>query len=174
MKIILETKRLYLREFMLNDGFYFYHLNKDPEVLKYTGDIPFNSVEEATLFIKNYSDYKINGFGRWAVCLKNSNDFIGWCGLKKDLKTNEVDLGFRIFKNQWQNGYATEAALACVNYGFSELNLTKIIGRAYVVNKASINVLAKCNFNFKKNIIYHQQPAVLYIIENDTNKKNIS
>ena len=57
MKIILETERLYLREFVEADGFHFYHLNNDAEVIKYTGNSAFNSLTEAYDFIKNYSDY---------------------------------------------------------------------------------------------------------------------
>jgi RimJ/RimL family protein N-acetyltransferase len=52
MKIILKTKRLYLREFMKEDGFQFYHLNNDWEVIKYTGNSAFNSLEELILKIK--------------------------------------------------------------------------------------------------------------------------
>ena len=82
MKIILESERLYLREFINSDGLHFYDLNNDFEVLKYTGDESFKSLEEAMDFIKNYSDYKRNGYGRWAVCLKETHEFLGWCGLK--------------------------------------------------------------------------------------------
>ena len=82
MKIILETDRLYLREFLASDGIHFYHLNNDEEVIRYTGNEPFDSLEDAMNFIKNYSDYKRNGYGRWAVCLKETNEFLGWCGLK--------------------------------------------------------------------------------------------
>ena len=174
MKIIIETKRLYLREFLIDDGFCLYHLNKDPEVIKYTGDSAFNSVKEATVFIENYNDYKRNGYGRWAVCLKESHEFIGWSGLKKDTETNEVDLGFRFFKKHWGKGYATEAALACVKYGFLRLNLSEIIGRAHIENNPSIEVLKKCNLKFEKTFLYDNKPAVLYTIDNDTNKKNIN
>jgi len=165
MKIILETERLYLREFLIGDGFFFYHLNKDPDVIKYTGNSAFTSLKEANIFIENYDDYKRNGFGRWAVCLKKSHEFIGWCGLKRDTDSNEVDLGFRFFKKHWGQGYATEAGLACVKYGFVQLNLSEIIGRAYVENKPSIEVLKKCNFKLKKTFLYDNIPAVLYTIK---------
>lgn len=167
MKIILETERLYLREFIDTDGFHFYQLNNDEDVVKYTGNKPFKSLEEATNFIKNYSDYKQNGYGRWAVCLKETNEFLGWCGLKYE--NNEIDLGFRFYKKYWSLGYATESASACVSYGFSKLNLKEIIGRAYIENVASIKVLKKCNFKFKKQLVYDNQPAVLYTLENDAN-----
>jgi len=167
MNVILETQRLYLREFINSDGFHFYELNNDPEVIKYTGNKAFQSLDEATNFIENYSDYSQNGFGRWAVCLRETDEFLGWCGLKKE--KDEVDLGFRFYKKHWNKGFATEAAKACVNYGFLKLKLPEIIGRVYIKNKASIRVLQKCNLKFKKWFEYDKKPAVLYTIKNDRN-----
>jgi [ribosomal protein S5]-alanine N-acetyltransferase len=169
MKIILKTERLYLREFVNSDGFHFYHLNNDNNVIKYTGNKPFNSLKEAMDFIKNYSDYKQNGFGRWAVCLKETDEFLGWCGLKFDEEKGEIDLGYRFYKKHWGKGYATEAAFGCIEYGFSKLKIKEIVGRAYIENAASIKVLEKCNLRFKKEFIYDSKPAVLYTITNDSN-----
>lgn len=167
MKIILETNRLYLREFIASDGFHFYHLNNDEDVIKYTGNKAFKSLEEAMIFIKNYSDYKRNGYGRWAVCLKDTNEFLGWCGLKFEEDKAEIDLGYRFYKKYWGKGFATESAKACVNYGFSKLDMNEIVGRATIENKASIEVLKKCNFKFEKQFVYLNQPSVLYTIKND-------
>lgn len=172
MNIILETERLYLREFSSLDAVHFYNLNNDPDVLKYTGNEPFKSLLEAQEFIVNYSDYTINGYGRWAVCLKETDEFLGWCGLKKDENSGEVDLGFRFYKRNWGKGYATESGLACINYGFHHLLLNKIIGRAYIDNLASICVLKKCKFNFVKKFKYDNQSAVLFELNYDGSKKN--
>jgi ribosomal-protein-alanine N-acetyltransferase len=60
---------LYLREFISSDGIQFYHLNNDIDVIKYIGNKPFKSLQEANKFISTYSDYERNGFGRWAVGL---------------------------------------------------------------------------------------------------------
>lgn len=169
MKFILETERLFLREFMLSDNVHLFNLNNDSEVLKYTGDIPFVSIKEATKFIDNYSEYQISGFGRWAVCLKKTNEFIGWCGLKKDTKTGEIDLGFRFLKNKWGKGYATEASLGCIKYGFVILNLSKLVGRTYLENKYSQNVLKKCKFSLSKKIMYDNRLALQFELKNDQN-----
>ncbi|MFK5957437.1 MAG: GNAT family N-acetyltransferase [Lutibacter sp.] len=169
MKIILETERLYLREFLSSDGFHFYHLNNDKDVIKHTGNKAFKSLDEATNFIKKYSDYKQNGYGRWAVCLKDTNEFLGWCGLRFEESKNEVDLGFRFYKKHWGKGYATEAAKASIKYAFSILNIEEIVGRAYVENIASINVLKKCNLIFQNEFKYDHKLAVLYNLKNDSN-----
>ena len=170
MKVVLETKRLYLREFIPEDGLNFFNLNNDPEVIKYTGNDPFSTLEEAEKFINDYDEYERNGFGRWAVCLKENDRFLGWCGLKKI--DDEVDLGFRFFRKEWGKGYATEAALASISYGFNKYNLTTIIGRAYIENIASIRVLEKCNMDFVSEFIYDNRKSVLYQISHDTYSKN--
>jgi RimJ/RimL family protein N-acetyltransferase len=150
IKLITETPRLILREFALDDAKSMWELNSDPEVIKYTGDPPFASVEKAREFLLNYKDYEKNGFGRWAVITKASNSFIGWCGLKLN-EQNLVDLGFRFFRKEWNKGYATEAAHACLEYGFLELDLKEIIGRVARQNKASIKVLEKLSMDYWKN-----------------------
>jgi ribosomal-protein-alanine N-acetyltransferase len=146
---ITETQRLVLREFELNDAQNIWELNSDPEVIKYTGDPPFEKIEKAREFLENYEEYKKNGFGRWAVITKRTNSFIGWCGLKLN-EQNLVDLGYRFFKKEWNKGYATEAAAASLEYGFMHLNLNEIIGRVAVENKGSIKVLEKLSMTYWK------------------------
>lgn len=151
MKQIIETSRLILREFIIEDAQDFFDLNSDPDVLKFTGDQPFSKVEDAILFLKNYQkqQYQMVGYGRWAVILKPMNQFIGWCGLKKN-EENLIDLGFRFYKEQWNKGYATEAAKATLIYGFYHLQFHEIIGRAAQENSASIRVLEKIGMKFWK------------------------
>lgn len=60
-----------LREFSLSDASNMWQLNKDLDVIKYIGDSSFDTVKEAKLFLKNYMDYQKNGFGRWAILLKD-------------------------------------------------------------------------------------------------------
>ncbi|WP_321297437.1 GNAT family N-acetyltransferase [Marinifilum fragile] len=119
MKVVLETERLRLREFTPKDAQSMFDLNADPEVIKYTGDLPFESVEQAKAFLQNYNDYKKNGFGRWAMITKVENEFIGWCGLKLN-EEELIDLGFRVFRNHWNKGYASETAKACVQFAHTK------------------------------------------------------
>lgn len=149
MAFKLETPRLILRELTVNDANSFYQLNLNPEVIKYTGDPPFTSVEESKEFLLDYKEYQNHGFGRWAVITKENNQFIGWCGLKYH-KEGYVDLGFRFFQDKWGKGYATESAKACINYAQSSLNLPELIGRVMPSNIASVRVLEKLGFTFFK------------------------
>lgn len=73
-----------------------------------------------------------------------------------------VDLGFRFFQIYWGNGIATEAAKACLDYGFSELQLETIIGRALIENIASIKVLEKIGMKYWKETICHDNKKCVY------------
>ncbi len=174
MKPIIETSRLVLRAFTVEDAEAFYQLNTDPEVLKYTGDLPFASVEEARTFLEHYSEYKKHGFGRWAVLTKMDQRVIGWCGLKYN-EEGQIDIGFRFFRNQWGKGYATEAAQATLHYGFTHLHLTEVVGRAIVENKSSVRVLEKLGMQFWKYGTCHGlENAVYYKITADSFQANSS
>ena len=149
MDIVIETDRLLVRKFTEDDAPLLYDLNLDPEVIRYTHD-PLTDVEEARKVLEEVilPQYILYDHGRWAVHLRSGLEFIGWCGLKYLTETNEVDLGYRFKKNFWGNGYATEAARACIKYGFATLNLQRIVGRALPANLASIKVLEKCGMEY--------------------------
>lgn len=149
--VILETERLILREFLLTDAANFFDLNNDPEVIRYTGDEPFETLGDAEELIRNYSAYTESGFGRWTVVLKETGEILGWCGLRAYPHEEFVDLGYRFHQKYWGKGYATESAQACLNYGFKDLNLDTIIGRSATDNTGSIKVLEKIGMKFWKN-----------------------
>ena len=163
--IVIETERLYLKEFSLADAESMFALNLEPEVLKYTGDSAFISVEEARDFIENYKQYQLYGFGRWSAFIKDNGEYIGWCGLKYSEDKNECDVGFRFFKKHWKKGFATESAIACVNFGFEKLQIDKIVGRAMSANFASVKVLEKIGMKFTKEFDFDGEPGVIYEID---------
>ena len=164
---LIITPRLLLREFVSSDALSFYKLNKDKAVMRYTGDKPFKSVEESKKFILNYDAYVKTGMGRWTVILASEKSIIGWCGLKEHPE-GFIDLGYRFHKKYWNKGYASEAAQACLDYGFQELSLSEIIGRTAIENKASIKVLEKIGMTFwKKEPCEGIANSVIYRIKND-------
>jgi [ribosomal protein S5]-alanine N-acetyltransferase len=146
---IIETERLYFRQFGLADATMLYKMHQDAAITAFTGDpIPWDSVElvERILIEAILPQYKKN-IGRWAVHLKQDDTFIGWCGLKDT--GEEVDIGYRYIQQYWGNGYATEAAKAVLQYGIDN-NIKNIVGRAAVENKASIKVLENIGLTFSK------------------------
>lgn len=147
---VFETERLILREFQLTDAEHLFELNADPEVIQYTGDPAFASLQEAIDLITNYDQYKLYGYGRWSVVTKDEGEFIGWCGLKNHPQEGFIDLGYRLFKSVWGNGYATEAAKACLDYGHYELGIEEIIARVLPDNRASIRVIEKIGMTYFK------------------------
>ena len=146
LPFLFESRRLGYREFSPEDAADLYRLNADPEVIRYTGDPPFASEEEAHSFVLNYGSYRKYGYGRWSVISKDNQAFLGWCGLKNI--DGEIDLGYRFFRTAWGQGYATEAARASIEYGFRRLGMSRIVGRVLPDNVASCKVLEKVGMKF--------------------------
>lgn len=162
---ILETERTKIRPLTPKDAEHFYMLNQDPEVLKYTGDDPFETIEAAREFLEQYDQYEKYGIGRWAVINKENEEFLGWCGLKYSPETNEYDIGFRFHKKYWNNGYATETSKAFIDFGLNTLKLNEIIGRVMSDNVASVRVLQKIGMDFYKAFDFEGHNGVIYIIK---------
>ncbi len=146
---ILETPRLRLREFREEDAEALFALNADPEVMRYTGDLPFSEPAAARHFLRDYGEYEREGFGRWAVISREDGAFMGFCGLRRSRDAGKVDLGFRLFPRYWAAGYATEAARACLQAGFERFGLDEIYGRAMRENLPSITVLQKLGMKYR-------------------------
>jgi [ribosomal protein S5]-alanine N-acetyltransferase len=158
--IQIETPRLILREFSPTDAEQMFQLNSDPDVIKYTGDSPYPSVEVARNSLIKYDQYRKYNRGRLAMITRDTSEFLGWCGLKYLEDTNETDLGFRLHKKFWNKGYASEAGNACLDYGFTTLNLPVIIAHAMNENKASIHVLEKLGMKFTKDFDFDGNKGV--------------
>lgn len=172
MSTIIETPRFYMRRFELDDAKAMYELNLDPDVIRYTGDKAFNSVEEAYSFLQNYNPYDTEGFGRWVCVLKDTGEITGWCGLRMQPDIGLVDLGYRFYKRYWGKGFATETSLASLEHGFKYHNLPVIIARAMNDNLASIRVMQKCGMEYWKETTCgdDDEPAVYYRIFNPNTK----
>ena len=165
MHIVLQTPRLYLRRFTEADAPLLLQLNSNPEVLKYLHEPLLKTEEQALQVLQNIilPQYK-NNLGRWAIHLKSTNEFIGWCGLKYLVDTDEIDLGYRLMQQFWGNGYAFEAAKHTMDYGFNQLHLKTIVGRAHVENTGSLKILQKIGMQFIKEEIVDNCPVKTFIL----------
>ncbi len=162
MKCLIETDRLALRPIVLEDAAAMFDMDADPKVHLFLGNKPVKKIEEIVEVIAMIqTKYQNNGMGRWAVIEKQSNQFIGWCGINfiSEWNNNHInfyDLGYRLNQKFWGKGYATEAAKACVDYGFNHLQLEEIIGQTHDGNEASKNVLRKCGFIEKEKYVWEE------------------
>jgi len=168
--IILETSRCYLREFRPTDAVSIVALNQHPDIFRFTTDPPFNSVEEAHAFLESYPAYRTNGFGRWAIILKDTMEFVGWSGLKYIKSENEVDVGYRLLPQFWGMGLGPETGAACIRYGF-ELGLKRIVARVHKENYRSQRVSVKLGMQYECDLMYNDIPWMNYCI-NSTGYSN--
>ena len=152
MKTIIETDRMILRKFSIDDYQSVYEFGSNVEVQKYTGDKILTSPIQAKIIIKEvlFPDYKKYGYGRLAAIFKPENKIIGFAGLKYLPEFKESDIGFRFLPEYWGKGIATEISLAIIRYGFEVLKLDNIIGIADPMNIGSCRVLEKVGLKFYK------------------------
>jgi len=142
----IKTKRLLLRPWRDSDFPIFAEMNADPKVMEF---FPFLlSREESDNFaLATMDHFEKRGWGNWAVSELNGSDFIGYIGLRYiDFPapfTPAVEVGWRLAYDYWNKGYATEGALAALQYGFTILNLEEIISFTSKHNLRSIAVMKK-------------------------------
>lgn len=146
-KIFIETNRLILREWKAADYNLFAQINADAEVMKY---FPSTLNTEQTLRLveeRIKPHFHTYGYGVYATELKSIHKFIGFCGFMhpqfESFFTPCVEIGWRIDKIFWNNGYATEAAKACLHYGFNSLKFREVYSFTSVHNLASEKVMQK-------------------------------
>ncbi len=167
MRVIFETERLLLREFVEDDAEAFFQLNSDPEVLRFVPDKKLESVDQARQLLLEHpiADYQKHGFGRGACILKSTGEKIGFAGLKYLDELSEVDVAYRLLPAYWGKGLATEAALASIRLGFTELGLKRIIGLAMPENIASARVLEKAGVRYTETVTFWEHEFSKYVIE---------
>jgi RimJ/RimL family protein N-acetyltransferase len=163
----LETERLLLREFGLDDLAAFYELGTDPALTRFTGGVALKDMDEAreVLLARPLADYRKHGFGRWACVLKSSGRIIGFAGLKYLEDLGEVDLGYRLLPAYWGLGLATEASRAVLDHGFGPLGLEEIIGLVDPENRPSVRVLEKLGFRLLGMVEYELPQTAKYSID---------
>ena len=126
-KVILETKRLLLREMNESDFDALCKILCDEETM-YAYEGAFSDQEVGEWLDRQFSRYQEYGFGLWAVVLKETGEVIGQCGLTmQPWKNDEVlEIGYLFQRQFWHNGYASEAAAACKKYAFEVLKADEV------------------------------------------------
>ena len=166
--IRLETDRWLMRPLVPSDLEGMYLLDSDPEVHKYLGNEPVQSIEQAEKWLnevlQQYEDYKM---GRSAVIDKATGEFTGWSGLKYETTVRDYpyyDIGYRFRKKFWGQGLASETASMSIKYGFEVLKLPKICGGAHIDNAASNHILQKIGLKYIEDFIFEDMPHKWYAL----------
>lgn len=158
MHVILDTARLYLRRFTPEDAPLLHALDSDPEVMRYISKgvptpLPRIEQEVLPLWLSQYERYE--HFGFWAAHAHTSGDFLGWFHLRPDrFVPAELELGYRLKRRAWGQGYATEGARALIEKARAEWNVERIVARTLVGNTASRRVMEKCGLRFEEPFVY--------------------
>ena len=165
--IILETKRLILRRLIREDLNDLFSLYSDPAVRKYfpEGTLTYEETkEELEWFLNGHPLHP--ELGLWATILKENGQFIGRCGLLPWTieGQDEVEIAYMIAKDHWRQGFGSEAARGILEYGFHELNLSRLICLIDKDNEASIKVATGLGMTFEKEVDDGKGPAQLYSI----------
>lgn len=172
MKNPIETERLLLREVVFSDVDGMFELDSNPNVHTYLGNKPVTTIEQSREYIEFLQQqYKDFGTGRWAVILKETNEFIGWSGIK--FITDEInnhqnfyEIGYRFIEKHWGKGYATEAGKAFIDHAFNEMKVEAVYAYADEGNDNSRKILEKLDLQFVNSFEHEGEREVWYEIKN--------
>ena len=144
--IIFETDRLIVRRYTETDNDNFYSLAGNEDVMRYIR--PIQTREESDKFLlENISFYNEHPLmGRWAVDEKISKKFVGSFAVIFIPKSDKIQLGYSLTKEEWGKGYATELTKKGLKYVFEVMKLPLIYAVTEKENRASQNVLLKAGF----------------------------
>ena len=143
---IIHTARLQLRQWRDDDLIAFAEMNADPRVMEFFPSV-LDRAESYTVAARVRGEFAGRGFGRWAVEAPGVAGFIGFVGLSvpnfQAPFTPCVEIGWRLARDHWGHGYATEAARAALDFGFGEIALPEIVSFTVPANLRSRSVMER-------------------------------
>lgn len=162
MDCFFESERLAFRSWTLKDKLEFRKMSSDPEVMEYFTHI-LTPEESDRLFDKITGDMTEKGYGLWAVETKENREFIGFIGFNTaDFEaafTPCEEIAWRLKKEAWGKGYATEGAERCLKFGFEQIGLSEIYSFTSRKNKRSENVMKKIGLTKIGEFDHHEVPV---------------
>lgn len=163
---LIETPRLQMRRMRLDDVPALLAVFGDPEVMRfYTA--PFDVPRMRGWVDWNQRSYMDNGYGLWAMVLRATGEVIGDCGLVNQQVDGvaEIEVGYHVRRDLWRQGIATEAALACADYGFSTLGCRRLVSLIHPHNMASRRVAEKIGMTLQREVEWKNKPTCIYAME---------
>jgi RimJ/RimL family protein N-acetyltransferase len=164
MKPALESERLFLREMIPEDVDALVTVLGDAESMRYYPK-PFDREMVEAWVARNRERYAQDGFGLWAMVLKSTGQVIGDCGLvvQEVDGAREVEVGYHVRPDMQNQGLATEAARACMDYGFDRLGLDRIISLIRPENLPSRRVAEKNSLTIEKEVDWKGLRHYVYV-----------
>lgn len=161
--MILETTRLRLREFTPADADALERIIGDPLAMRYYAS-PFDRKGVETWIARNRDRYSREGHGLWAMAFKDTDEVIGDCGcvLQEVEERPEVEIAYHVRRDLWGNGYATEAARACMEYAFTKIGAARVISMIRPENLSSRRVAEKNGLMCQKIVFWHGYDHCIY------------
>lgn len=161
-----NSERLYYRPYRRSDADAAFAFFGDPEVMKYSafgvhGDVARTAEMLAALIDHN----RRRGFGFWAVIERATSELIGMAGLAELGEDNGLELGYRLRRDRWGQGYGSEAAQAWIDKGFEALRLPQIVAIVDPGHVVSRRILEKVGMRFVEQRTYHGQLADYMVID---------
>lgn len=171
MNIFLKTERLIIKPSTPEDFDDLYAIQSDPDVMQYVGEGARN-IKEVKQSLENIiAHHQKHGFSFGSVFEKTSKLLIGQAGLcylGNDDSQPEIEVGYRLKKQHWGNGYATELTKALITWGFNNLTVDKLVAVARLENKRSCRVLEKAGMDYVGNTNYLGEEVLKFeIYKND-------
>ncbi len=163
--LILETPRLWLRQFVPKDIDALARVLSDPETMRHY-PAAFDRAGVAAWIERNRRRYEEYGHGLWAMVLRSSYEVIGDCGLVTQHVdgADEIEIGYHVRRDLWKQGLATEAARACRDYGFRVLKADRLISLIRPENLPSRRVAEKNGMTVWKEVKRKGLPHLVYAI----------
>lgn len=136
--MVIETNRLFLRKMTENDFEALYKVLADAAIMKHY-PYTFDDVRVRNWIQRNMERYHIFGFGLWAVCLKETGELIGDCGLTTQLINGQIkpEIGYHIRADKQRKGYAKEAAIAVRDWTFNNTPFNVVYSYMKYTNEPS-------------------------------------
>lgn len=149
--MIIETDRLFLREMNMDDFDALYKVLGDAEIMQHY-PYSFDEARVRSWIERNMNRYRDNGFGLWAVCLNETGEMIGDCGLTLQNIEGEMlpEIGYHIRRDQQHKGYAKEAALAVRNWAFENTDYPALYSYCKYTNVGSYKTAESIGMHFEK------------------------
>lgn len=161
-KRVLESQRLYFREMEQEDFSALCKTLQDAKAM-YAYEGAFSDEEVRQWLERQIARYKMWHFRLWAVVLKESDRFIGQCGLTMQPWKNEevLEIGYLFERQFWHQGFATEAAVACKKYAFEKWKAQEVCSIIRDNNEASIRVALRNGMHKKDSGVKHYKGIVM-------------